>query len=135
MIASAVLVTVLAGLLAVFVNCIFLNELNRRLTLAYSAVEAEMETIKNTPFANLDALNGTTFNLNGFTAGDAIGRIEVSNEGSSDVKRVRITASFRNRKRIIGEDKNLNGALDTGEDVDLNDELNSPVELITLITR
>ncbi|MDD5166471.1 MAG: prepilin-type N-terminal cleavage/methylation domain-containing protein, partial [Candidatus Omnitrophica bacterium] len=51
MIASAVLVTVLAGLLAVFVNCIFLNELNRRLTLAYSAVEAEMEAIKNTPFA------------------------------------------------------------------------------------
>lgn len=122
MIAAGILAFVLAGLLVVFINCILLNELNRNLSLAYNAVQAEMEQIKDrgiTSFDSLDSLNGTTFELSGFSANDAEGRIEVS--GSGDLRQVRIVACFMSRNRLIGDD--------------LNNCQASPVELVTLMAR
>lgn len=118
MIAAGILAIVFAGLLAVFVNCILLNELNRNLTLAYNDIQAEMEQVKNTAFGSLDTLNGTTFDLSGFVQGTARGRIVVSDE-TTGLKRIRITACFMSRNRLIGNN--------------INSCTTSPVELVTLI--
>lgn len=119
LLAAAILVFALTGLLLLFINCILLNESSRNLSLAYNAIQTKMEEIKNTGFPNLDALNGTSFDLSGFSSGNAKGRIEVSNEYSR-LKRIRITACFMNRNRRIGDD--------------INNCQSSPVELITLIS-
>jgi len=51
--ASAILAFALCGLIALFVNCSGLNESNRNLSIAVSHVQYIMETIKYTPFADI----------------------------------------------------------------------------------
>jgi len=80
-----------------------------------------MEEIKNTDFDDLDDLNGTCFDLDGF-ASDAKGCIDVDDEDESpNLKRIRIAACFMSRNRLIGDS--------------LNNCQSSPVELITLIVK
>ena len=71
-----------------------------------------------------------------------VGVVEISNAtiGATvftDLKNVRAAVAFRSRQRVYGEDQNLNGVLDTGEDDaqygGLNNRLNSPVETATLV--
>ncbi len=140
----SILVFCLCGLLLTYINMYILSDLSRDLTLANNAVQAEMEIVKRTDFAGLLVLDGTPFNIAGFVTADARGRIEICDNTTcpalipyADLKRVRIIACFRSRGRLIGEDQNLNGALDiaAGEDVNDNVRLDSPVEVITLIAR
>lgn len=120
LLSAAILAFALTGLLLLFINCIILNETNRNLTLAYNAVQAKTEEIKNKRFDSLDALNGTSFDLTGFPSGNAKGRIEISNE-ATNLKKIRIVACFMSRNRLIGND--------------INNCQSSPVELVTLIAR
>jgi len=125
LLASAILVFVLTGMLMLFITCIILNETNRSVTLAYNAIQDKMEEIKTTAsgdFGSLDALSGTNFDLEGFSSARGQGRITVSNEGgSSTFKRITIRACFMSRRRLIGDD--------------IDNCQSSPVELTTLIVR
>lgn len=118
MITALILSFVLTSILLLFMNCIILNESNRNFTIAYSAIQTKMEELKNSGFDNLDSYNGTSFNLSGFPVDDGKARIEITDE-SAGFKRIKITACFRNRNRLIGND--------------INNCLTSPVELITQI--
>jgi prepilin-type N-terminal cleavage/methylation domain-containing protein len=102
LLASAILAFALSMILLLFMNCILLNETSRNTTLAYSAIQAKMEEIKNTPFGSLDVLNGTSFNLTGFPAGTATGRITVTTV-SSRLKGISIVACFSVRSRVVGD--------------------------------
>lgn len=53
LLAAAILVFVLSGILALFMNCIILNESNRNLTHATSHAQYVMEGIKHTSFADI----------------------------------------------------------------------------------
>lgn len=121
LIATAIFALALCGILLLFINCIFLNETNRCTYLAFSALQAKMEEIKNTSFGTLDSSNNASFNLNGFPLNSATGRITVSSVAGSTtrLKRVTITACFMARNRLIGND--------------LNNCQSSPVILNTLI--
>lgn len=101
LLAAAILAFALSSLLLVFINCIILNESSRNLTVAYSALQARMEEIKNTSFGSLDALNGTTFSLSGFPTGTSQGRILVS--GTGRLRTVTIFACFMSRNKLIGD--------------------------------
>ncbi len=136
MVTFAILAFVLSGLLALYLNIFLLGDISRQTILASNAAEAEMEVIKNINYDNLLAFNGNTFNVAGFPAGEAIGVINVTNTVYSDLLRVRVVVSFRQKgQRIIGEDRNLNGVLDGGEDSNGNGQIDSPIEVITLISR
>lgn len=127
LLAAAILAFVLTAILMLFISCIILNEISRCNTLAYNAIQAKMEEIKDTASANLDSfnsldlLNGTSFELTGFSSGNGKGRIEVTNEGSINFKRITIRACFMSRRRLIGDD--------------IDNCQSSPVELTTLIVR
>jgi len=125
----------LCGILMTYINMFFLSDLSRDITLATNAVQAKMEEIKKTAFDNLSVLNGTTFDLAGFSGSTAKGLVEVTNTGYSDLKRARVSASFKSRFQTVGEDRNFNGVLNSGEDADANGRIDSPVELVTLITK
>lgn len=116
-------------------NMFVFSDLSRDFTKVTNGLQAKLEELKRTSFTGLSALNGTRFELNGFASSDAEGVVEVIDTTYSDLKRVRLIVSFRSRTRVIGEDSNLNGALNAGEDSNGNGRLDSPAELITLIAR
>lgn len=136
LVAVAILAFCLCGLLVTYINMFFLSDLTRDSTLATNAIQAKLEEIKNTNFENLSSFNGTTFDVNGFASSDAKGAVWVLDTAYSDLKRVRIVVCFKSRGRVIGEDKNLDGDLDTGEDTLIsNSRLDSPAETVTLIAK
>jgi prepilin-type N-terminal cleavage/methylation domain-containing protein len=136
LVASGILAFCLCGLLAAYVSLFFLSDLARDTTLATNAIQQEMEKVKNINFDSLSVLNDTKFNLNGFSSSGAKGVIYVSSTSYDDLKKVRIVASFKSRGRVIGEDKDLDGTLDNGEDTNPNNNrLDSPLEIVTFIAK
>ncbi|MDD5355554.1 MAG: prepilin-type N-terminal cleavage/methylation domain-containing protein [Candidatus Omnitrophica bacterium] len=135
MIASAILMFIMIGMLSTYIACFELNEFTRNLTLTNNALQAKMETLRETPFDSLLSLDGTNFSLNGFSASNAKGVIDVYSTAYSDLIYVRLVACWKQKAgRVIGEDKNLNGRLDLGED-DGDGVLESPAEIVSFISR
>ncbi len=136
MISVSVLIVALAGLLGVFAHLISLNENSSKLTLAVAACQTKLEEIRNSTFSNTYATyNGASFNPQGFTSGEAKGAISVNNS-NPNLLQVYISVSWRTRSnRVIGEDRNLNGALNAGEDSNANNRLDSPSQLATLMAQ
>ena len=56
LLAVAILAFVLCGLLVLFVNCMFLNEASRNLTVAITHAQYVMEDIKNTYFSEIKTM-------------------------------------------------------------------------------
>jgi Tfp pilus assembly protein PilV len=142
LLAFSILAFYLCGILLTYINMFMLTDWARDTTLATNAAQAKLEEVLKTPFDNLMALNATTFDVAGFPAANAKGRVEVCDNTTcsaqvsySDLKRLRVVVCFKTRGRTIGEDTNFNGALNAGEDANGNSRLDCPVELITLQTK
>ncbi|MFC1709898.1 hypothetical protein ACFL2J_07585 [Candidatus Omnitrophota bacterium] len=136
MFSLTVLLIIVVGLMYTYVVCFKLNNASRNLTLVNNALQAQLESIIATPFDDLSALNGTTFTLNGFSAEVAVGNIDIYDSVYVDLKYVRLVACWEDSEnRIIGEDINLDGVLLAAEDIDSDGVVDSPVELVTLISR
>lgn len=136
MMALAILTFCLTGMLLTYIGLLALSETSRNLSLAVNVAQTKLEELRDQPFDSLVNFNNTTFDVSGFAAGSAKGRIEVTNAGYADLNQVRIVVSWRQRGgRIIGEDINLNGVLNGGEDNNNNTILDSPSEVISFIAR
>ena len=135
-IASVILVVALVGLLGVFIGCSGLSELTKNLTIAINGAQIEIERIHNLPFNQISAENGNTFDVSGIGVATSEGSIEVNTVGGdAGLLEVRVTVCWMQKGgRIIGEDTNLNGNLDAGEDSVINGWIDSPAQLVTLIT-
>jgi type II secretory pathway pseudopilin PulG len=134
MISVSVLIVALVGILGVFAHLVSLNENSSKLTLAVAACQGKLEEMRNSNFTTLyTTYNGTSFNPNGFSSGEAKGAISINNS-NPNLLQVYVSVSWRTRSsRVIGEDKNLNGVLNAGEDSNANGRLNSPAEIATLM--
>lgn len=128
LVAVLILGFVLVGLIQVFVRCSVLAELARNKTTAMSEIQGKMEEIRNYSFNSIatdyasGGSQGNTFSLTQLT-GMGIIYIDSSN---ADLLEIKIVASWQNKYgRIIGEDLDLDGALDTGEDTDGDGDLSS----------
>lgn len=64
MVAVGVLAVTLVGLLALFVNCLFLNEASRNLTFASSHAQYVLEDVRNSAFADFTSLKTAINNGN-----------------------------------------------------------------------
>lgn len=136
MISVSVLIVALAGLLGVFAHLVSLNENSSKLTLAVAACQAKLEEIRNSTFSNIyTTYNGASFNPQGFASSEAKGAISVNNS-NPNLLQVYISVSWRTRSnRVVGEDRNFNGALNAGEDSNSNARLDSPGQLVTLMAQ
>jgi type II secretory pathway pseudopilin PulG len=134
MIAAAILVVAVSGLLATFTGFFSLNEGTRKLTLAITSAQEKMEEIRDSDLATLyTTYNDTSFDPDGFGPSEAKGAIRINNL-DPDLLRAYVSISWRERSnRIVGEDLNLNGFLDAGEDQNGDNRLSSPAEIATLI--
>lgn len=138
LLAVSILAFCLTGLLLTYINLLSFTDLSRGFSIANNALRLKTEEIKNTAFANLSALDGTSFSIDGFNSTTAKGLIQVSNTSYSDLMKVRVLITFKVRNKTIGEDKDFDGILDTGEDMSIytngTNRLDSPVESVTLVT-
>lgn len=136
MLGVSVLIVALVGILGVFAHLISLNENSGKLTLAVAVCQAKMEEMRNSNFAALyTTYNGTNFNPGGFSLGEAKGAIYINNSNPS-LLQVFVSVSWRtSSNRVTGEDRNLNGVRDAGEDLNGNLRLDSPGQLATLMAQ
>lgn len=153
MLAGAIMVVALVGLLGSYLLSFNLNETAKNMTSATYAIEQQMEEIRGYNFNLIfNDYNNTVFRANDATllAGnpvqisftqnlDTAGSVRVDN---SDPNLLRITVSMCWRQqggRIIGEDNGrgggiaLNGMLDGTEDLNGNNIIDSPAMIVTLM--
>ncbi|MFA5100754.1 MAG: prepilin-type N-terminal cleavage/methylation domain-containing protein [Candidatus Omnitrophota bacterium] len=139
LVSVAIMATCISGMLLTYINLFTITDLMRDFTLAMNAASQKVEEIKCNPYDSILAFNNSTFTVAGFPdASDAIGRIEVSNTTNAYLRKVRVVVSFRTRGRVIGEDANLNGLLDSGENTvsyaeTAGPRLDSPIEIVTYV--
>lgn len=143
MIAALILALVLVGLLASYISCMQLTEITRNISIAVNVVQAKAEEIKKqselplTEDHDYETLK-TDYNGASFTT-PRLNGIGVSYVDDANPKLVKITVSLswrQSRGMVIGEDKNLNGQWDSGEDTLIaNNTLDSPAEIVTYIAK
>ena len=131
LIASAILIIAVTGILMSYLRCLELNEISRNSSLAVQAGKSRMEQIKATTFSQIKATyDNVVFNISNLN-GKGVTYID---DSTSDLLVVTTSISWKLRNgRIFGEDSNLNGQLDMGEDDNGNGVLDSPVLLVTRI--
>lgn len=134
---AMILVGLLVGLISLYIYCFDLQETARNTSIALNAARGKLEEIKNSDFDSIEsAYDGAVFDLNELPGAKM--RTEATPVGGSDLLLdLRVVVCWRQKGgRIIGEDTvNLNGQLDSGEDANVNNRLDSPVELVTSIAK
>lgn len=133
MIASGVLVIVMAGLLSAYINCLEMNETTKNSNLALGAVQEELENLRKAPFQTLNATY--TFYATGPLANLSLGRVVIDSATNSSFYRVDAGMCWEQRNsRIIGECVDNNGTL-LFNDTNGNGILDSPVQLTTYVAQ
>lgn len=132
MIATVVFSIAFIGLLTTYLRCAELNDQARNMSMATTAAKSRMEQIKNTAFNQIVANHhnnswATTTPANGYG-------FSYVDDTVSDLLEIRVSICWQNKDgRIIGEDTNLNGVLNAGEDVNGNGMIDSSVQLVSYI--
>lgn len=136
MIAVGVLIIVLVGLLQIFIYCLNLSEFAGNTTLAISEAQGKLEEIRSHKFERIAGdygLGGSPGNIFELAQLNGEGAIYIDDTNPA-LLAIEIVVSWQEKgNRIIGEDGNLNGVLDSGEDGNGNGRLDSPVVLVSLI--
>ncbi len=127
LVATIILLPLFVGTIFSFIKCMELSEMARHSSMAVLACKNKMAEIENTAFAQVYGnFNNTTFttpDLNG------IGVVYVNN---SNPDALEISASFSWRERtgrVLGEDRDMDGQIDAGEDANSNGKLDSIVQM------
>jgi len=134
--ATLVFILALAGLILFYLNSQEFGGIFSSTLRALWEAQKMMETIKGSQFSSIySTYNNYIFDVSGLASYDAKGIVYVDKEGGrDDLLRVTVVVCFRAGRRIIGEDLDLDGVLDGGEDSNGNGRIDSPVELVTLVT-
>lgn len=133
MIAVVVFMITFVGILLGYLRCMELSEMAKNSSLAVAAVKSRMEDIKNTDFSNImNNYNKITFTANGIN-GRGVSYVEIDN---ANPKLLKVTVTFCWKQRsglLIGEDADLDGQLDAGEDKNANNILDSITQAVSYV--
>lgn len=138
LVTTSILVTVIVIMLQLFIYNSVLAELSGNIGFALSEAQTKMEEIKNSSFALITTdyvsggTPGNTFNL---SQGQGKGVIYIDST-NANLYTVSVVVCWRNKDgRVIGEDTDLDGVLDGGEDLNSNSKIDSKVNLTLQIAR
>ena len=128
--AIIVLLPVFVGTMYVFVRCIDLSELSQNSSKAVSICKNKYAEIEKTPRMQIKA----TYNNVPFDSNELNGKgISYVDDSQTGILGIIVSYSWQQKNgRIMGEDKNLNGQIEVGEDINNNSVLDSPATLTTL---
>ena len=129
-----ILSVVILGLIEIFLVGAILADLSNRKTIALGEAQDKMEEIRNHTYSLI-----TTDYASGGTPGNKFSLSQINGKGvitidssTASLLKVDIVVSFQYKNgRIVGEDLDLDGVLDAGEDANNNGVLDSPVKIST----
>ncbi len=137
-IVAAILGISIVGMMKLYIYTTVLSKLSENKTLATGEVQSKLELMRNHDFNNILAdysSGGTPGNTFQLTNLDGIGIIYI-NSANNDLYEVEIVACWRDKYgRIIGEDSDLDGILDMGEDKNGDGKINSIAQIMGMIAR
>lgn len=131
LIAVLILLPLFSISMLTFIKCIELSDMAKNSSLAMTGIKSRLAIIENTQYNQIaGTYNNTNFTIAGL---NGIGVTYV--DTSTNHLTTTISFSWKERNgRIIGEDKNLNGNWDTGEDtITANNRLDSMAQVSTQI--
>lgn len=106
-------------------------------TAAVMEAQNKIEEIRNHAYSQIVTdygSGGTPGNTFALTLLNGMGIIYIDSSNSGLLV-IEVVISWQNKyNRIVGEDSDLDGVLDTGEDINSNSKFDSPVELVTFLT-
>jgi prepilin-type N-terminal cleavage/methylation domain-containing protein len=131
--ATAILASALVGILGTYVTCLVLITTSQNVNAATNAAQGIIEEIRSTPFTQVvDNYNGMVFTVNDIPF--SAGVVYADDSVNAEFLDVTVSICWRQGNRIIGEDANLNGVLDSGEDtMEANGIIDSTVQLKTRV--
>ena len=131
MVATLLLLPLLTVVMQNFITCAHLNTSAEGTSKAIWQERTLVAAIEKTPFHQIrDAYNNKFFALAGMSGHIAT----YVDQTDTDLLTVHISATWKDiRGRLNGEDINLNGVLDAGEDQNGNNRLDSNVGFSTFI--
>ena len=131
------MVTAVVGIYAGYVSCFELAETSKNLTRFVNAAQRKMEEIKSSSFGSISSYNGSFIPdyLPDYVSGDSRGFVNVDSTNASLLE-VTVSVCWRQRSgRVVGEDRDLDGVIDSGEDVAGDGIIDSPAQLVTKIAQ
>ena len=122
---------VLCGILAMYTTCFVFMATSKNVNIATNAAQGLIEEIRTTPFTRIAGdYNGLNFMLNDISSSSGVVYVD---DTDPELLEVTVSVCWKQSNRIIGEDTDLDGVLDAGEDANGNGIIDSPVELATRI--
>ena len=127
-----ILLPIFIGTMYVFIQCMGFRAMARNSSYAVLACKDKMAEIENTGFAGIaGTFDNTTFTSADVTDGKGVVYVD---DSQPNVVGVTVSFSWKERNgRLFGEDADLDGQIDNGEDINGNNMLDSPVEFTTVI--
>lgn len=138
LVSTAIMAIAITSTLQILMYLLQMNEANQVSVACMNRVQGIMDEIKRVNYDDIVLYNGDTFTVDELTARGIRHRgvIYVNEIEASFLSDVKVVISWENRSRIIGEDRNFNGALDGGEDLNGNGQIDSPIMIeSTLVNR
>jgi prepilin-type N-terminal cleavage/methylation domain-containing protein len=121
----------ICGLLATYLSCLFLSSTSKDIHIAAEAAQGLMEQIRTDSFSQIVSdYDGLIFNVTALPTNRGVVYV---NDSNPELLNVTISVCWNESGRVMGEDTNLNGVLNAGEDKNNNTIIDSPVQLVTLI--
>lgn len=139
MIAMSILIFSFTLLVRLFIHCLNAGDSAKDLSIAMGETQGKLEEIRNySSFSSIvtdygqGGNPGNIFSLNQLNATGVI----YINSSNTDLLEIEIVTSLRTvDDRVIGEDQDLDGILDGGEDVNGNGKFDSPVSLVSVFAK
>jgi len=133
-----ILSLVITGMLQLYIYTSAQAEMGGNKTSAITEAQAKIEEIRNHDFDDIAidyGAGGTPGNTFDLTLLSGKGVIDVD-DSNPELLVLEVAVSWRNKySRVIGEDFDLDGQLDGGEDINGDGKLSSPITLMSMITR
>ena len=126
-----ILAFTICGLLVSYTSAMVLTATSKNINIATNAAVGLLEQMRTDSFSNIvHDYDGLVFSVNAIPSSTGVVVVDNTNP---ELLQVTISICWRQGNRIIGEDTNLNGVLDTGEDTNGNGIIDSPVQLVAQI--
>lgn len=140
LIATGILAVVLTGLIMLFIRCSVLANLTHNKTVAMSEVQSLMEVIREHSFDDIVTDYAYGGSLNPFDLEQLNGKgVIYIDSSNAELLRIEIVVSWENKfGRIIGEDLDLDGVLDSGspgEDINGDSKISSIATVVSLLAK
>ena len=130
LIATVILLPIFTGIMLTFMKAMEVNEMAYNSTQAVLAAKKRTAEIENTAYGQVSAsFNNISFVPANITSARGVTYV---NSANPDLLQITTVVCWRQKSgRIIGEDTDLDGVLDAGEDKNGNGQLDSIVQLVT----